>query len=165
MTAALRVRRHAAEPRLVVQGGDTALGVLAQVIGLRRVRVAAERALRLRLLSSGRSILLAELLLVLAILLAVVVVGMTARVVRRVVGREVSGSRAESSRGVGQLGRLLGLESIKLRLRGGRRALVETAEARSALLGGMAETAEWLSGGNRGLRCNDALATRTSDIS
>lgn len=85
VTAALRVRGNAAEPRLVVQGGDAALGVLAQVIGLRRVRVAAERALRLRLLSSGRSILLAKLLLVLAILLAVVVVGMTARVVRRVV--------------------------------------------------------------------------------
>lgn len=85
VTAALRVGRHAAEPRLVVQGGDAALGVLAQVVGLRRVRVAAERALRLRLLSSDRSVLLAELLLVLAILLAVVVVGKTARVVRRVV--------------------------------------------------------------------------------
>lgn len=62
------------------------------------------------------------------------------------------------------MGRLLGLEGIKLRLRGGRRALVETAEAGSALLGGMAETAEWLSGGSRRLRCDDALATSTSGV-
>lgn len=67
---------------------------------------------------------------------------------------------------MGQLGCLLGLEGIKLRLRGSRGALVETGEAGSALLGGMAETAKWLSGGYRRLRCGsgkDALATKDSE--
>lgn len=93
VAAALGVGRYAAESRLVVQRTNTALGVLAQVIGLRRVRVAAERALGLGLLGSARArallllllllLALAELLL-LAVLLAIVVVGETAGMIRSV---------------------------------------------------------------------------------
>lgn len=84
--AALRVVADAPEARLVVEAHST-LGILGQVIGLRCVVVAAERALRLRLLGSSSSLLLAlARLVLLAVLLAVVVVvGSAVLVVRRIV--------------------------------------------------------------------------------